>query len=265
MTATALFGLTGCNGKPSSKVLAKVNGIPLTAEDVSFRLQEAHGKTPQYGNKSIDDVINQELLFQRGMKLRLDQDPSYRQKLAALNAMPPGAKRLEMARRVFNFEIASKIEVSHQEARDYYEKNADQIATELHLELIKFDDKAQAEEAVKKLRAGADLAAIARQLQKPAAAEGKTPWDLGFVKWEQVPVDFLDQVYALKPGQVSGVLGTQHTGFQVVKLLERRQVSQAGYEKMSAGVQNRLRDLKLLTAYNQYLETLRKEAKIVTF
>jgi peptidyl-prolyl cis-trans isomerase C len=265
LTACVLLSLTACNEKPGAKVLAKVNGTPLTAEDVSFRLQEAHGKQPQHGKKSIDDIINQELLFQKGRQLGLDKDPSYQSKLAALKKLPPGAQRLEMARRVFNTQIASKIEVSYQDGKDYYQKNADQISTELHLYMAMFEKREQAEDALKKLRAGADFASIARPVMKEAAVPGREPWDLGFVRWEQVPVDFLDPVYRLNPGELSGVLGSQPTGFQIVKLLERRQAPKASYESKSAAVMNRLRDLKLLQAYKDYLETLRKEAKIVTF
>jgi peptidyl-prolyl cis-trans isomerase C len=265
LTATALLFSTGCNEKPGSKILAKVNGAPLTVDDLNFRPQETHSSTPQYGEKSIDDIINQELLFQQGIRLRLDQDPSYRRKLASLNSQPPGAKRQEMARRVFNVAIASKIDVGYQEGKDYYEKNAEQIATELHLLLVKFDQKREAEEALQQLSRGADFASIARRVTKGDAVQGKEPWDLGFVKWEQVPVDYLDRIYGLRTGEVSAILGSQATGFQIVKLLERRKVPEPGFQKVSAMVINRLRDLKLLKEYYQYLAALRKDAKIVTF
>jgi peptidyl-prolyl cis-trans isomerase C len=265
LTAALLICLTGCNQKPGHKVLAQVNGQVLTAADVSFRLEDAHGKTPQYGKKSINDIINQELLFQQGVRLGLDQDPGYRRQLAKLNQMPRGAKRLEMARRVFSTQIAPMAEVGYQDGKEYYQKNAERIGTELHLNLVRFEQKAQAEEALKKLRAGVDFASVAKPVLPGTTGKGKQPWDLGFVKWEQVPVDFADAIYRLNPGEVSEVLGSQATGFQVVKLLEKRKISRPSYEKISAGVINRLRDLKLITAYNQYLETLRKEAKIVTF
>lgn len=263
MTA-AMLSLTGCNERPGSTILAKVNGVNLTLEDLNFQQQEPHGSKPQYGPKSVEDIINQELLSQQGVRLGLDQDPSFRQKLVAYNATP-GAKRLELARRVFNTEIASKVDVSYQEGKQYFEQNADQIATELHLMLARFDKREEAEAAVKKLRQGADFAAVARTVMKEAPADGREPWDMGFVKWQQVPIDFADPIYRLHPGEVSDVLGSQRTGFQIVKLLEKRKTPAPQYQEVSATVMNRLRDLKLLKGYQQYLATLRKEAKIVTF
>jgi peptidyl-prolyl cis-trans isomerase C len=263
--ATALLTLTGCNEKPGAKVLAKVNGVPITVDDVNFRQQEGHGKKPEYGPKTVDDIINQELMFQQGVRLGLDQDPSYRRKLDTLNSAEPGAKRLEMARRVFSTEVASKVEVGHQEAKQYFEKNAEQIATDLHLLMVKFTSRGDADQALKKLRSGADFASVARPVMTGAQGGGRQPWDLGFVKWQQVPVEFLDQIYGLKPGQVSEVLGTQRTGYQIVRMVEKRQGPIPEYGAVMALVMNRLRDLKLLNQYHQYLATLRKEAKIVTF
>ena len=270
----ALLGMSGCKGKSpqtssadnkDTKVLAKVNGTPITAADIAFRPPEPHGLPTWYPEKTLDDIINQELLYQQGLKLGLDKDPSYRNNLAKLNAMPPGAKRLEMARRVFNTQIASTIEVTYQDGKDYFDKNADRIATELQLEMAKFDKRQDAEDALKKLRGGASVESVARPVMGNKPVDGRMPWDLGFVKWDKVPVDFQEQIYKLKPGEVSDVLGSQGTGFQIVKLLAVRKRPKYDYPAVSAVVMNQLRDLKLLEAYNQYVAQLRKAANIVTF
>ena len=264
----AMLGSAGCTGKPQqspsgggSRVIAKVNGIALTAEDVAFRLHVAHGNKPQYGEKSVDDIIDQELLYQQGLKLGLDRDPSYREKFAT-EGVSPGARRLEMARRVFNTQIAAYIDVRYQDGKDFYDKNAEMIATELHLEMIRFGKKAEAEEALKRLRGGAPFESIARPVMGTTPVDGRMPWDLGFVTWDKVPVDFVDSVYTLKPGEVSGILGSGPTGFQIVKLRASRRVPKVDYPVISATVMNRLRDKKLLEAYNQYVEQLREKATI---
>ena len=94
---------------------------------------------------------------------------------------------------------------------------------------------------------------------------GREPWNLGFQKWQQIPVDFVDTVYRLKPGEVSDVLGNQQTGFQIVKLVASRKIPKLEYAPISAIVMNRLRDLKLLDAYYQYVAQLKKDATIVKY
>jgi hypothetical protein len=65
---------------------------------------------------------------------------------------------------------------------------------------------------------------------------------------------------------VSGVLGNHRTGFQIVKLLDRRRrIPGVDYSAVSATITNRLQDLRLLQSYQQYLAALRKEATIATF
>ena len=79
------------------KVIAKVNGTPITEEDLSFRLPGAHGERKASGNqqKALDDVITEELLYQQGLKIGLDKDPGYRAQIAKLEhqlAMPSGPR-----------------------------------------------------------------------------------------------------------------------------------------------------------------------------
>jgi len=266
--ASALVVVAGCQDKQqpatsnnTQKVLAKVNDTPITATDVDFQVQKTHENTPKI-NRSLDDVINQELLYQQGIKLGLDKDPSYRAKLSQLNSQPAEAKRIEMARRVFNTQIASKINISFMDARDYFNKNQAQIRTELHLEMLKFDELQPAQEALKKIRVGARFEEIARTATGNTPAKKNEPWDLGFMKWDKVPIDFVDQIYKLKPGEVSDILGSRQAGYQIVKLVGSRKGPAVSFEQMQGIVMNRLRDLRLLEAYNRYVDQLRKNAKI---
>lgn len=266
LTAVMLC-VAGCQDKQSApsvkgqKVLATVNGAPITADDINFQLQKGHGSAPKV-NRSLDDVINQELLYQQGLKLGLDKAPDYRALLAKLDKEPRAAKRMEMARRVFNTQIAANVDIHYQDVREYYDKNADRIATGLHLLMIRFDDGQRAAEALKRIRNGETFEAVARAEMGSAPVKGREPWDLGFVKWEDVPVDFEDTIYAMKSGEVSNVLGTQQAGFQIVKLLESRKGARIGFDSVHAALMNRLRDLKLLESYNQYVANLRKNANI---
>jgi hypothetical protein len=69
----------------------------------------------------------------------------------------------------------------------------------------------------------------------------------------------------LKPGEVSDILGSEQTGFQIVKLRASRKGPKIEYPLISASVMNRLRDQKLLEAYNLYVVQLRKNATIEKF
>jgi peptidyl-prolyl cis-trans isomerase C len=267
--------LCGCTGKqeatvkpePAGKIIAKVNGTPITEEDLSFRLPSAHGQRRPSGNqqRALDDVITEELLYQQGLKVGLDNEPGYRAQIAKLEHQLAIAKRTEMTRRVYNTQVAAKVEITHADAKSYYDQNADQITTELHLGVIPFNNKEGAEEALQKIRGGATFESIARSVMGSQVSAGREPWDLGFLSWDQIPFDFADAVYRLKPGEVSDVVSSQRTGYQVFKLFGVRKNPKADFASISGLIMNRLRDVKVTEAYKQYVENLKKEAKIEKF
>lgn len=272
MLAALLWGCTAKQevaGKPEkeSKVIAKVNGTPITEEDLSFRLPGAHGERKASGNqqKALDDVITEELLYQQGLKIGLDKDPGYRAQIARFERQLDHVKRAEMTRKVYNTQVAAKVEITHADAKNYYDKNADQITTELHLGVISFNNKEGAEEALQKIRGGAPFESIARGVMGSQASAGREPWDLGFLSWDQIPFDFVDAVYRLKPGEVSSIVTSKRTGYQVFKLLGARKNPKADPTSMLGVIMNRLRDEKVMEAYEQYVEKLKKEAKIEKF
>jgi parvulin-like peptidyl-prolyl isomerase len=94
---------------------------------------------------------------------------------------------------------------------------------------------------------------------------GREPWDLGFLSWGQIPVDFVDAVYGLKLGEVSNIVSSKRTGYQIFKLFGARKSPQAEFTSMSGLIMNRLRDEKIIEAYEQYVEKLKREAKIEKF
>jgi parvulin-like peptidyl-prolyl isomerase len=96
------------------------------------------------------------------------------------------------------------------------------------------------------------------------ASQGKTvPWDMGYLHWNQIPSEWMDAVYALKKGEVSGVLSSQRSGIYIVKVVDRRKNPDAALERVSAGITNRLVDMRNKEAYSNYLGELKREARIV--
>ncbi len=263
----------GCAGKkeaaqkpePPRKIVAKVNGTPITEEDLKYRIPTAHGKAIGNQERALDEVIIEQLLYEEGLKIGLDKDPGYQAVIARMERQLAHVKRAEMTRRVYNTQVAAKIEVTHSEVKDYYDRNVDRITTELHLGVIAFNNRETAEESLGKIRGGATFESVARAAMGTRGAAGREPWDLGFVSWDRVPVDFGEAVYQLKPGDVSNVVSSPRTGYQIFKLFEARKNSKAEFASVSGMIMNRLREAKMNEAYERYLQQLKKEAKIEKF
>jgi parvulin-like peptidyl-prolyl isomerase len=273
-TLLVLACLAGCQEHPKKaaasqekqpKLLAKVNGVPISELDVAFKMNKTHGMANNdEPRRSLDDVIKEELLYQKGLQLGLDKDPGYRAQVEKLERQVANLKRAEMTRRVFNAEIAGKVNISSQEVQSYYTKNQSRITTQLHLGMLSFGTREAAEEALKQIQGSSfeTVAAAAPASGGPKMPGNAKPWDMGFMAWDQIPTDFADTVYTLKPGQVSGVVSMKGTGFYVFKLFAARPNPGADFTSVAGLVGNRLREQRVTEAFKKFDEQLQREAKI---
>jgi parvulin-like peptidyl-prolyl isomerase len=267
--------VVGCSGKkepagksqPAAKVLAKVNGTSITEDDLRLSVRTAQGMAPENEKlRALDDVIQAELLYQEGLKLGLDKDPGYLKDIAIMEKQFVNMKRAEITRRFYNTQIAARVEITNQEAQEYYNKNVDQIQTELHFGMIGFSNKEDAEAALKRIRSGEPFKQVAAANAPNGLPAGhRPPGDMGFVAWGQIPDEFWSAIYKLKPGEVSDVVSSKRTGFHIFTLLESRKNSKVEFSNMSGLIMTRLRDKKIMEAFESYLEKLKKDAKIEKF
>lgn len=283
MAAIAAFIVSGCSEKkdpsaktpPPAKILAKVNGTTITEDDLRMNVLTGHG-TGQETDKMrvLDDVIKAELLYQEAIKLGLDKQPAYARETEKLEKQLLNKKRSELVRRMYNTNIASRVDVTDQEAQDYFNKNIEQISAERRLGMLRFPTTEEAETVLKRIRGGESFKQVAEANMpkgttpgppKGTPAGGRPPWDMGFVSWSQLPVDFLDAVSKLKPGEVSDVVASQRAGIHIFTLIETRKNPKMDYNSVSGLIKMRLRDRKITEAYDAFINKLWKDAKIEKF
>lgn len=130
-------------------------------------------------------------------------------------------------------ERATQLMIMEQHARllagAYFKTLGDRVkATEpeidayiaLHPELDPQKARAKADDVLRRLRAGEDFAALAKQFSSDPSNK-ETGGDLGWFGRGQMVQTFEDAAFALKPGELSGVVETQF-GFHIIRLEERR-------------------------------------------
>lgn len=122
---------------------------------------------------------------------------------------------------------------------------------QVHVAHILFAKKQDADAALQKLKGGTDFATLAKQVSQDEATRDNGG-DLGWFPREVMPPEFEQAAFALKPGEVSGVVTTQ-LGLHLIKLLER----DAARVLLPDLIQN-----QRLAAFNTWLEGLRANAKI---
>jgi peptidyl-prolyl cis-trans isomerase SurA len=176
---------------------------------------------------------------------------------------------------VLEHRVRSRVKLSDQDVRAYYQNHAQEFAgvPELHIRHIFLplrEDAPPAEEARlraegEKLRArllaGADFTAEARKASKgPSAADGG---DLGWIKRGTIQKVLEDAAFALEPGQFSDWVRAG-PGLHLLTVEEKRLAGAQSFDEAKELIRQRLYWQQVETFRVQVVGELKKEAVIET-
>jgi len=253
------------------------------------------GKVDELRQMVLDRLIDEELLFQEAKKLKMlvgkDVLDAEIEKARAQFPTPAAFKealaenKLTEAglRTVFNRtlsiqafvekDIAKSVVVTDAEVHDFYTGNKDKFespeqAHARHI-LVAVDEKAdektrqaakaKADELLAQLKGGANFEDLAKKSSDcPSASQGG---DLGFFGHGQMVPEFDSAAFALKPGELSGVVTTKF-GYHIIKLEEIKDASLVPELEAAPKIREYLTSQKTGAAVEQRLKALRDKAKI---
>ena len=233
---------------------AKAVGIKISEKMLLEKLRKVKAKFKS-------DSIFEHRLSDRGMTV--DQ---YKQELEIDMYMDQLIKK----------EIELKIKITEKDSQAYYDKNKSKFETQekvrASIMLLRFNPKEgkAGEQAVLKkfesiliqVKNGADFGALAQQhSQDSLASKGG---DLGFFTQKQMLPAFSSRAFKMKVGEVSEIFRTGH-GFHVIKVTDRKPGSLSSFATEKEKIQKFLANKKISQATRDYIENLRKEARIKTY
>lgn len=166
--------------------------------------------------------------------------------------------------------ITSKIKISDDDIISYFESTNKKVSAtsfefkvaHILFRLGKRTDEAQAEraqEVLKKLKSGDSFESLASQYSEdPNFNEGGV---LGTFKMGEFLKPLEDGIRTLAPGEVAGPIKTK-LGFHLIKLLERRVVPDAEFEKKKDQLRGELYQKAFVKQFQFWLDQKRQEAFI---
>lgn len=107
----------------AGKILAKVNGKPITEEDLKKVMEtlppnyKSLENNPDFRKQLIDNMVKEELLYQEALKERLDKDPKVKDQIEMMK------KRILIQALLRKHVKLNQVSVSDSEAKAFYEKN----------------------------------------------------------------------------------------------------------------------------------------------
>ncbi len=256
--------------------------------------QQANAEVEKRKNELIATLINEQLLIQKGKELdltdRVEAEVNRRMLDVARENKIPSLEKLEEAMRqsgvdpvatrqtmraeimkqaVLENEVDAKVfwGLSIDELRRYFEANKTKFIKPETVELSEIflslagkpeaDVRAQANELVKQLRAGADFATLAKAYSERSAAQGGK---VGLFQVVDLRPDLAGAIKNLQAGQISEPLKTDE-GFQILKVEARTAGSNTPVFN-----ENRVREEitreRLPKAREDYMQELRNDSYV---
>lgn len=257
------------------------------------------GSTPEDLKKAqlaaLDQLIYAELMYQEGLKAApadLEKQVDFKMAQnkgkfgtsaefeAALKESGMTEKELaEISRKdivISNYidtKIAPTIMVSDAEIKKFYDDNRDRLGEEPQVKAshiligvdasatpeVKAKAKEKAEALLKELKAGKDFAEVAKTSSTcPSKEQGG---DLGFFGRGQMVPEFEQAAFALKPGEMSGVVETQF-GYHIIKLTDKKGGDAPKLEDLKEKISAFLKGQKTQKAVFDFVTKLKDEAKV---
>jgi peptidyl-prolyl cis-trans isomerase C len=200
-----------------AKVLAKVNGVEITDEDMKLAMEDIGPGIPrQLEGKAretylLDFLIDEQLVVQKAQADKLAETPDFAKRLAYLRDKALMETLLGKVAKDASTDAAIK------QTYDDAAKNQ-KPDTEYHAHHILVPTEEEAKAAQKRVKAGEDFAKVAGELSKDPGAKGG---DLGWFTKDRMVPEFSEAVSKMELGQVSDPVKSQF-GWHVIKLDEKR-------------------------------------------
>jgi len=215
----------------------------------------ASAMTDQY----LEEVILSEYAAGHGVEIPAE-------KIAAAVRNDAGAtvieKRDEMRRQRLIGDLSENIpQPADADVRAYYEQHPSEFKSgeELHVKQILVHEESVANEIAQKLRSGASFEELSSQYS--LAPNAKKGGEIGYVSRGELPKMFEDEIFALKPGSVSGIIRTD-ASFHIFKVQDRRPPGVIDLQTASPVIRERLKDDAIRERMAQLVGKARSELPV---
>ena len=209
------------------KVLAKIDGAPITEDDVSDAMQDIGPGLPQKLDGParqryvLDYLIDMRLAAKQAVADKMDSSPDFARRMAYYHD--------KLAMEALLGDVAAKAATDEAEHKAYDEAaKAQPPVPEIHARHILVPTEEEAKAALARIKNGEDFTKVATELSKDPGGEGG---DLGWFTKERMVPEFADAAFKMEPGQVSDPVKSQF-GWHIIKVEEKRMKTFPNFEQV---------------------------------
>ncbi|MFC5702745.1 peptidylprolyl isomerase [Cohnella faecalis] len=261
-------------GGDGNKVVGSVNGVSITKN----QLYDAMAATA--GEQTLNNLIQEELVKQEAQKKGIViSDKEVEAEIAKIKKRFPSEsdfeaalqqsgltledlkKQLSMQLRIFKL-LEPRVKVTDEEVKQYFEANKASFdqPEEVRASHILVSTKAEADEIMKQLKAGADFAKLAKEKSIDEGSKN-AGGDLGFFGKGVMVLEFEKAAFSLKVGELSEPLKTQF-GYHIIKVTGRKEAKVATLENNKTEIRGQILQQKVDELSAAWLKELKSKAQI---
>ncbi|MGE5325630.1 MAG: peptidylprolyl isomerase [Deltaproteobacteria bacterium] len=301
-TATPLWAVRQLVGH----IIARVNGDVITnwqfereeeklRSSLSERYQgsELDAQLKEQSKNLLRDLIDQDLMVQKAKDADINVETDVVKRLDTIRKnmhletqadlqqavekqghlwedFEDSIRRNLLMQELIGREVGSRIVISREDARKYYDTHKDEFnfpeGEELADVLVATKDRTpeeaqkRAEQALAEIKGGARWESVVQKYSEDDQTRDNNG-DLGFFKKGTLAADLSAAIAKVEAGDTTGVLKTQY-GFMILKVLHRSKSGLAPFEDVEQKVDETLYNQKMQPALRDYLTTLRRQSFI---
>lgn len=245
-----LLVLTGCDGLGNAAATPAESNAAFEAFVKVYARKSAAELTPDELKEAITTYIGMQVAAEAGTRTGLEKDPEIKGQIALGRANVISEALLQR--------YLDENPITDADIQAEYDAQVAATPPEYSARHILVDDKALAEAIIKKLEAGGDFAAMAKEHSKDGSAQNGG--DLGWFNLQSMVPPFADAVAQLEKGKFSSSPVETQFGWHVIKLEDVRTAVLPPLDQ----VKDRIKQLVQRKKVTTRLEDLRKESKIDT-
>lgn len=241
-----------------NEVVASIGNRKITLKEFNQRYSEVSSKTinPPSKEAFLEDLVRYEVGVQEAEKKHLENDPQVKEMLR--QDIYKGLLEKELGEKV------SKIKVSEEEMKAYYQKYPELRTSHILIEFKqdasdeqKKDARKRAEEIFKEVRSNKRSFEDYVNLYTDDVLSKKSGGDIGWQSNVTLVPPYYDAAASMKIGEVRGLVTTQY-GFHIIKLTGRHAYVDANKRQIQAAVF----DQKRKVIFDDYFAKLKKSYSI---
>jgi len=247
-------------------IVAIVNGAVITELDMALESSSAGGHQPGVAppdeQEILQRIILQELAYQKAIAARLDSDAAYQENLRRVEAQIMAFKRKALAELFYERKFATRSQISDAEARSFFDKNADSIMADIRVWQIMRRDEGLIAQDHESLENGESFEQVAARRFEDMPQIIDMPWDLGYLKWEQIPEVWWESIDNLNTGDTSDVIRGPNSRFWIIRLVDKRENPDISYADVEIKIKEILRSRRIRQFRQDLNAELLQEARI---